>query len=981
MISDSAERERALDPNRSFIVEAPAGSGKTGLLTQRFLRLLGGVERCESIVAMTFTRKAAHEMRERIHNALEAAARPANELELDAHALATRQLALAALANDKRRGWNLLEDPAQLQIQTIDSLCAMLTRQMPVISEFGGLGEVVEDARDLYKLAARDTMRSLTEGNEQDRALFRRIALHFDNEMARLEQQLADMLQRREQWCALPEDSEDELVNDFAQLLDKARASLRNVFRRAATVDFTEVTRAARKALGGPESPTDLLYSLDYRIQHLLVDEFQDTSRAQYGLVEALTEQWSGDDSHSLFVVGDPMQSIYRFREAEVSLFLRCWRDRVLGSVPLERVQLKTNFRSTPELIDWVKNTIGPTMAVEDPKLGAVQFRQSESAREPSGVGANVVTFIDDKDGSKEAAEMVRVIKEAGKASVGILVRARSHVTAILPALRKAGIVYRAVELEALKEQQHVLDVLSLTRAVLHLGDRVSWLACLRAPWCGLTLADLSALIENEPARTVFDLISDSAKAELLSADGRGRVARVQEILAQAVDHVGRLPLRELIERTWLALGGPALLPEKNRREDVATLLDLIQNIEKGGVIRDFGLMNTRLEMFFARPTVAECNIDVMTIHQAKGLEFDVVLIPQMGKGTPPSDKSLLVWTEDIGDDGYALLRMAAQPKRGQSALVYEAIEAENKRKDEEENKRLLYVACTRARNQLHLFGSASLKRDGAVAKARSNTFLGLIWDSVCPLFESELRRRVPQQQNFAYTANAGEAGTLLTRLPAAWRTPKFEMSVTWQRALQRAPAAARQVTYEWVGDTSRHVGTVVHAFLQRMAAGGVETWNEDRVSAARSLIRAELLRLGVPATENAEASERVVRALINTLKSERGRWLLTAHAGARSEYPVGGKIQDKLISGSVDRVFLDEAGRFWIVDFKNSDHKGGNRAEFLDEEQRRYTPQLETYATLLQRVNKTPIMLGLYFPLLNEWREWRFAAEVVAAH
>ena len=312
---------------------------------------------------------------------------------------------------------------------------------------------------------------------------------------------------------------------------------------------------------------------------------------------------------------------------------------------------------------------------------------------------------------------------------------------------------------------------------------------------------------------------------------------------------------------------------------------------------------------------------------------------------------------------------------------MYDAIEGENKRKDEEENKRLLYVACTRARNQLHLFGSASLKRDGGVAKARSNTFLGLIWDSVCPLFEGELRRRVPQQQNLAYPANAGEGGTFLTRLPAAWRPPKFEMSVTWQPALQRAPAAARKVTYEWVGDTSRHVGTVVHAFLQRMAAGGVETWNEARLSAARSLIRAELLRLGVPATENAEASERVVRALSNTLKSERGRWLLTAHAGARSEYAIGGKVQDKLITGSVDRVFLDEAGRFWIVDFKNSDHKGGNRAEFLDEEQRRYTPQLETYATLLQRVSKTPIMLGLYFPLLDEWREWRLAAAIVAAN
>jgi ATP-dependent exoDNAse (exonuclease V) beta subunit len=142
-----------------------------------------------------------------------------------------------------------------------------------------------------------------------------------------------------------------------------------------------------------------------------------------------------------------------------------------------------------------------------------------------------------------------------------------------------------------------------------------------------------------------------------------------------------------------------------------------------------------------------------------------------------------------------------------------------------------------------------------------------------------------------------------------------------------------------------------------------------------------ELLRLGVPASENTQAVEQVVRAVANALNSTRGRWLLEAHAEARSEYAVGGKLQDRLISGTVDRVFRAEDGRFWIVDFKNSDHKGGNRSAFLDEEQRRYTPQLETYATLLQRVAKGPIMLGLYFPLMDEWREWSFAAGVVAAH
>jgi ATP-dependent exoDNAse (exonuclease V) beta subunit len=976
VIADREEREKALDPARSFIVEAPAGSGKTGLLVQRFLCLLSVVERPETIVAMTFTRKAAAEMRERIHRALAEAECGEAFDEAKAYQRKTRQLALAALARSRQLGWNLLADPAQLQIQTIDSLCAMLTRQMPVLSEFGDVGKVVEDASDLYRMAARNTLRALTEGGVPERELFCRVSLHFDNEMSRLEAQVADMLRKREQWSFLPPASDDPLVKDFAVLLDLSGAALRDVFRRVGKVDFTEVARAARKALGTPESPTDLLYSLDYRIEHLLVDEFQDTSRAQYELVKALTEQWSEGDNRSLFLVGDPMQSIYRFREAEIALFLRCWEAKRLGAVRLEQVNLTTNFRSTPELIDWVRRTIGPIMPEEDPQIGAVKFRVSEADREASGIPARVVPLLEDTQGSDEAAEIVRVIRSAPKeSSIGILVRSRAHVEAILPALRRAEIVYRAIEIEALKEQQHVMDVLSLTRALLHVGDRVAWLACLRAPWCGLTLADLALLAENEAGRTILDLISDPLKVAALSANGRNRVARVQGVLAESVANVGRLPLRELVEKAWLTLGGPAVLSEENQRQDVAEFLDLVGNRDEGGTIRDFSLLHERLEIFYARPFVGECRVEVMTIHQAKGLEFDIVLIPQAAKGTRSSDKDLLVWTEETDADGSTLFKIAAEPRKGEPAEAYQAIDAERKKKEEEENKRLFYVACTRAKDELYVFGSVKRKKDGSASKAGSQTFLGLIWNSVAGEFESASRKRAPQQQNFWYAA--GEAGgTPLNRLPDAWRMPRFEMSIAWQPALRRAPAAARKITFEWVGDAGRHAGTVVHEFLKRIAMDGWEQWTAARLEAARPLIRAELLRLGVPALEEPEAVERVRRALTQTLSSPRGRWLLTRHAEARSEYAIGGKVQDKLVAGTVDRAFRDQDGRFWIVDFKNSDHQGGNKEEFLREEQRRYTPQLETYATLLRRVTAGPIMLGLYFPLLDAWREWSFAEE-----
>jgi len=455
---------------------------------------------------------------------------------------------------------------------------------------------------------------------------------------------------------------------------------------------------------------------------------------------------------------------------------------------------------------------------------------------------------------------------------------------------------------------------------------------------------------------------------------------RVQEVLSQAVETVGRLPLCELVESVWLALGGPAAVPEQNRREDVATFLDLVGTLEEGGVIRDFSVMSERLEVLFARPSVEQSNVDVMTIYKAKGLEFDIVIVPQAARGTRSSDHDLLVWTEETAEDGTTLMKIAAQPQKSDMSAAYKEISDEIKKKDDEENKRLFYVACTRAKNELHLMASVKRKKDGGITKAGSHTFMGLIWSSVQGLFESELRRRVPVQRSLL-DDQADSGGTFLGRLPENWHLPIFDLSVAWQPQLQRAPAAAREITFEWAGDTRRHAGTVIHELLRRIADDGLEAWSEARLANARPVIRAELLRLGVPAIEEPQATGQVARAIFNTLGSKRGQWLLKGHAEARSEYPVGGTVQERLVAGTVDRVFRDEDGRFWIVDFKNSDHKGSGREAFLDEEKRRYTPQLENYATLLRRVTSGPIMLGLYFPLLDAWREWSFEAEAAAAN
>lgn len=963
MIQDKAARDAALDPYTSFIVQAPAGSGKTGLLVQRYLRLLSEVKRPESIVAMTFTRKAAAEMKARIHQALVAAR---DELPVeDDFTVTTRVLAKKALEKNSQEEWSLLTDPGRLQIQTIDSLCAMLIRQMPVVSEFGTVGEVVENATELYRAAARRTVHMLAE-TERDQQLLRRLAVYFDNDLTRLERLMVSMLEQRDQWRFLNSGEHPPEIADFCSLLDRAHHSLLEVFRERRQVDFTEITHAAIRALGTPDRPSDLLYWLDYRIEHLLVDEFQDTSLAQYDLINALTAQWSEDGGHTLFMVGDPMQSIYRFRGAEVSLFLQCWREQRLGSVRLTPLSLVTNFRCTPQIVNWVQERFRPLMLSDE--KGDVLFRESASSRAVVAGEPQLVPLIEDS-GELEAKAVVEVVEQAQKnGTVAILVRSRAHIAEVLPLLRRAGIAYEAVEIAALAEQQHIIDLISLTRAILHVGDRTSWLACLRAPWCGLTLADLAALAENEPERTILDLLSDSQKIAGLSPDGRSRGVRVQEVLSRAASRAGRVPLRELVESLWLALGGPAVLAEPNQREDISICLDLIEGTERGGVIRDFSLLAERLEGLFAKPGSSQGRVQVMTIFQAKGLQFGTVILPQIGKLTKVTERELLAWTDDLDENGEPILRIAAKPRKATNDPAYDEIVAELGNKELHELKRVLYVACTRAENQLYLLGSAKLKKGNELATPPSGTFLRLLWESVKPQFEAQRRMQAAAR---AAQVERETPKTILRRVNSAWSLPRLDPSVNWHPELERAAASARERTYEWVGHTGRHVGTVVHALLNRLGASNGAA--ASTVETMLPTIQAELRRLGVARDEAPQAAARVLRAVKNTLTSERGKWILGSHHDAHSEWTIGGKIGSTLISGTVDRAFRDERGRLWIVDFKTSEHEGGKLESFLKEEQRRYRAQLENYATLLARKTNAPILLGLYFPLLDAWREWEF--------
>ena len=194
-IPDADQRKRALDPECSFIVQAPAGSGKTELLIQRYLTLLVRVEQPESVVAITFTRKAAGEMQRRMLKALLDGVGPRPEAD---HAALTWELARAVLDRDKALGWDLFRNPSRLRVRTIDSLSASITRQMPWVSRLGAPPEIVEDASDLYAEAARHTI-ELLEGDRWT-APVEALLVHLDNDFQTLRKLIAEMLKRRDQW-------------------------------------------------------------------------------------------------------------------------------------------------------------------------------------------------------------------------------------------------------------------------------------------------------------------------------------------------------------------------------------------------------------------------------------------------------------------------------------------------------------------------------------------------------------------------------------------------------------------------------------------------------------------------------------------------------------------------------------------------------------------------------------------------------------
>lgn len=1084
--ADQVTRREALDPNRSFIVQAPAGSGKTELLIQRYLALIASVREPEQIVAITFTRKAAAEMRGRIIEVLRAAAD--DEPVHFPHRVRTQALAKRVLDRDRARGWSLLSQTQRIRVDTLDALNAWLAQQLPILA--GGIAgaRISESPSRVYAEAARRTIDHFSAATALGSAL-RSLLEIVGNSLWRLERLLAALLPTRDQWLPLlrPAAEADlrssldralgalarrhvealeasippgvraeilELVpaarafievdrrgadtavpraataslaawreiaavlltkqgqwrsrftkeqgfgperraqrKRLEQLLESLRdderirltlvdvqsipdpeyggeqwhdlaalrrtalhlvAELRVLFAEYQVVDFIELALAAQQALGAIDEPSELLLALDQRIEHILVDEFQDTSHSQYRLLELLTAGWTPGDGRSLFLVGDPMQSIYRFRDADMSLFLKV-KEQGLGNVRCGHLVLRSNFRSSPAIVDWVNRTFASIFPDDDsPTAGVARYHACVANRESRpGQGVFLHALVSE-DGQSELDRVVAILGEelleAPAQSIGILVQSRRHLIGLQGRLRARGWPVHAIEIESLAETQIGQDLIGLTRAMTHLGDRIAWLAVLRAPWCGLTWEDLERLCAAADELTIWQLLRDEERLARLSADGRARVEQLRTKLDAAFRIRGGSRFSRWIERCWRILDGPASLPTAEDGRRARLFFSLLGDASNAGDLDD----PAALEEAFRQPraqgeTPREQGIELMTIHRAKGLEFDTVVVLGLGRKVRDPEPKALRWS------GGAEALIAPMPRRNNRLDDY--LNGIERRLDTAERSRLLYVATTRARERLHLVTQLDPKR----SRPPRGSLLSCMWAELGEDFRGACvrvgtpRKNAPEHtpQLWRLNLGAGMRSGLATSLVAG----------------PPADPAPRPV-YEWVEQTATHVGTLVHKELQFIADNRLlDEFEPDR---DRSRYVRELELLGVPPSELDEAAASVALAVRGTLADPRGRWILGTTKGARSELEIGVRGPRGIEHLRLDRTFVDEAGVRWIVDFKTSRHEGGGLEAFLANEVERYRLQLERYAAALARLDSSPIRVGLYFPLLTAFREWQ---------
>ena len=1133
--SDLAQRQRALQADSSFLVQAPAGSGKTELVTDRILALLAIVEQPEQVLAITFTRKAAGEMRNRVLEKLRAGLEPQP---VEEHKVNSWQLARQVLARNEQKDWHLLEYPSRLRIMTFDSLSSGLVRTMPWSSQTGGSLEISDSLYRQYRQAALLTLSQIDRSVELQAVLS-----HLNVDLAHLEGALVEMLQIRDQWQdvlsdpqasiiamvqsmellvtraiqrvkdALPLGFETEYIpllaawaqhwpplaslkavdsqaltvsaddverwqalaesllttgnsirkqltikhgvvpkapfkaslvdylkhTDFspeliealvtvkslpthllnndqlviyqqlAKVLSIALEQLHQVYIADGAVDFTEVALSALNGLGSADEPADLLLALDARIQHLLVDEFQDTSQLQIDLLALLTSGWQPQDGRTVFLVGDPMQSIYRFRKAEVGLFIKVASEKRLNHVPLEVLNLRENFRSVEGIVDWNNKIYQESFPAEyNEEFGAVPYEHSVSFHGPGALEAvthypfyyatKEIKGVDSRAEAIEAAEqkVVELVSAAlarharAEKPIAILVKNRKALGRLNERLLQANIPVRAVDMFPLSEQPYVMDLMQIIRALTYRYDRVAWLSLFRSPLCGLSLNSLHCLFGSKEELNVIKQIrhalADASMPARLGAEQFARFKHVSEVMLNQNTEQQGLSFAIRVNMIWQQLGGHLLYAKPSERADIESVFTLLDQLAPYGS-PDLEVLEQHMAELYAESVVAGAAVEIMTIHKAKGLQFEEVILYGLHAQSRGSQERLLrlePYEYEVEGQSKPGLLIATVPSRQHGAaedVMSKLLKSREDYRESLEQARLLYVATTRPCQALHLFYLMPLNEKNGELEVKSpskNQFYHHIKQAL-PFNIEEIKATLKDYLAAQAAEQNETAGALIGTAKLSQQTAssepievadfvRFSEQTISQLAQHYAPhrqlgeqlahaASTQSGTWQFISDQEAILGTVAHAWLQMMALDRAQRWDEQRLQQGVSLMRYQLLSAGYSEAGIEQALVRVQQLLLKTLNHEELKAIF-ANPQVQFEWPLY-DVNGKLLV--MDLVVPHD--NYWqVIDYKSSQRRPDESLEaFKARMCREYRPQLQSYCNYLQAIDGKAAKASLF--------------------
>ena len=1017
---DHKTREEVINPESSFLVQAPAGSGKTTTLARRILKLLTVVEDPKEIIAISFTNKAAAEMHEKVIDQYEDSKNGEIVKKIEARA--------------KEFKWNegFMD---LLEIMTIDSLASKITRQAPLLSKSSFMN-ITEDPHEIYEAVVNETMKD----NEQLADLFP--FLNYDYQ--KIKKQLIAELETRDQWkddiyyyknnptkikdktkkyyakeikdwvirlrdffkkdqikdiksilsylnCNFSEQESSinfwlifrdlimtkdgkvrkrfgpnegfiknregisykekllELLNypninniledlnnviyekditdilpkkiyNLAVLLSELERNLQKQFRLNGELDYTQVVENAIVTL----SETDVGILFDDNVSHILIDEFQDINKLQEKFLKLLTDNFSGNPGKSFFAVGDPMQSIYRFRKADVEIFNTLQKTEKFGDIRIKACKLEVNFRSNRKIINWLNNVYKNAFGeVDDMNKGLISYHSSCESPDidlKKGDGVKFHILKNKKkhiytEQLKEADYIFQTILKLRKVKketkIVVLARNRSHLRALLTLMRKEHIPIEATEIDSIEYNQSFQDILCLTKALYNLNDRTSWIGILRAPWCGLKLEDLTCLFEINESETPWRIINTPSITKHLTNDGQKRLFFLKEVISKSIQFRGRVAHRFFIESIWRQLLGQKTIVDSDDMERIDKFFDLVDQSSSPLSI-DFERLERLIENLKTNNSSTKDNpVKFFTIHKAKGDQFECVIIPGLGRIPKADDHSLL-----SKDNGI----LSLNNNKDDQLNLYDYHRSKELIRRNNENIRLLYVAITRAKEDCHLIGSVTENSKGELTPPK-NSFLNILW---------------PQDITVEYEdlVENEEFVPKLRRLKSKYFDRKLEINTQISKI--------KDIEKKKLSNDSVYsfTGTLIHKYYELIINKQLDV--VVLLGNKLSFIKNIFVKNNFSEDEINSAIKVVEHSFLSLKNSKDGRWIYQLHKDESMEATYLHSIEDEVKILIPDRIFIEDEVR-WIIDYKTV----FNDKLDLEIEAKTHIDQLNIYASL----------------------------------